>query len=639
MGSPAAAKISGTVVSNITGVDPGLQPLTDNGGLTETQAIDSSSAAADAGDDSAAPTDDQRGVPRLGVSDISAYEYNPFVVLNTNDSGPGSLRQAIIANNDSAGGNTITFQIGAPGSTQTIQPFADSSGVSLPVIVKPVTLDGWSQGGPGYSGQPLIQLDGSFTTRPSDGGVSNPVPGSFGLDISSDGVVVRGFAIDDYPSGAGGGFGIGVFAVGNNANIWIYGNDIGTDPTGLIAAGNGGGGIWIGPNVNGVLIGSNADGVNDAAEANVIAGNGGAGVLIQGSDNTIYGNFIGVGADGMTPLGNAGPGIVVEGSGNVIGGVAAGQSNIIAFNSTDGVTVASGFGNTIRGNTMFGNGGMGIDIGLQANNDQLAPTFAGNVYDSGLLSLTFEVPSSIIDSAYPLTIDFYLADSTGSQGVTLIGSAVYTAADAQLFDTVTLSPPVPLTYADQIVATATDAKGNTSQFSAALAVNAPPVLTLPGPDITYTQYQAPATLDATATVTDADGRPFNGGTLTVDIPQGAAAEDQLSIAAVGGDSVDASSGVVFFGKAAFGVISGNTGGSAPLIITLNSNASADAVQALVRSIGFSTTSFSMTQRTVQFVLTDGAGGTSNAVTKLVSVTLTACLQILRWTQAGAASIG
>ena len=205
------AAISGTLTGNITGVDPGLQPLANNGGLTQTMLIGPTSPAVNAGDDSAAPADDQRGLPRLGVSDIGAFEYNPFVVTNTNDSGPGSLRQAIIANNDTAsGGNTITFQIGAPGSTQTIEPLADSSGVSLPIIIRPVTIDGWSQGGAGYTGKPLIELDGSLTTP--GGGQSNMPAGSFGFNIETDNVVIRGFAIDNYGAGLGGGFGIGVFA-------------------------------------------------------------------------------------------------------------------------------------------------------------------------------------------------------------------------------------------------------------------------------------------------------------------------------------------------------------------------------------------------------------------------------------------
>ena len=36
-----------------------------------------------------------------------------FTVTNTNDSGPGSLRQAILDANASAGADTITFAIGA----------------------------------------------------------------------------------------------------------------------------------------------------------------------------------------------------------------------------------------------------------------------------------------------------------------------------------------------------------------------------------------------------------------------------------------------------------------------------------------------------------------------------------------------
>ncbi len=568
------ASITGTLTGNITGVDPGLQPLADNGGLTQTMAIDATSAAVNAGDDSAAPTDDQRGIPRLGTSDIGAYEFNPFVVTNTNASGPGSLYQAIIANNASSGGNTITFQIGAAGNSQTIEPLADGNDDSLPTILEPLTIDGWSQGGPGYSGQPLIDLDG--TLGESEGGSE---AGSFGFDIESDNVVIRGFDIDNFGNGIGGGFGIGVFAVGSNANIWIYGNDIGTDSTGLVAAGNGQGGIRIGTGVGGVLIGSNTSTGNPADQANVIAGNGGIGILVQGNGNTIYGNFIGVGADGATPLGNAGPGIYVEGSNNVLGGIAAGQANIIAFNTGDGVESPSGSGNTIRGNSIFGNGGLGIDLGSHGNLGLQAPVFTGNVYVSPSLSMTFETPAAI-DAAYPLTTDFYLADSSGSQGETYLGSVVYTAADADTLQAVTFTPAIALTYTDQIVATTTDAKGNTSEFSAPVTVNAPPVLTLPGPAVDCTQYQSPVVLDATATVTDADGRPLDGGTLTVDIPQGAAIGDQLSIAAVGGISADASAGVVYCGEEAIGTFSGGTDGSTPLVIALNSNASADIVQSL-----------------------------------------------------------
>src|SRR5262249_604641 len=73
-------------------------------------------------------------------------------VTNTNDSGPGSLRQAIL-NADAATGTTpivITFAI--PGSgVQIITPLS-----ALPTVTEPVVINGWSQGGPGYSGAPLL---------------------------------------------------------------------------------------------------------------------------------------------------------------------------------------------------------------------------------------------------------------------------------------------------------------------------------------------------------------------------------------------------------------------------------------------------------------------------------------------------
>src|SRR5688572_29769576 len=75
-----------------------------------------------------------------------------FSVTNTNNSGAGSLRQAIIDANASGAIDTINFSIGS-GAQQIIPTSA------MPVIVNPVIIDGTSQ--PGFSNSPLIELSGN----------------------------------------------------------------------------------------------------------------------------------------------------------------------------------------------------------------------------------------------------------------------------------------------------------------------------------------------------------------------------------------------------------------------------------------------------------------------------------------------
>jgi predicted outer membrane repeat protein len=99
-------------VAFLTG-DPNLGPLQNNGGSTLTHLLRKPSPAINSGDNTNAPTFDQRGpgFPRVleNLIDLGAAEYSPpcaITVTNTNDSGPNSLRQALV---DVCDGGTVDF--------------------------------------------------------------------------------------------------------------------------------------------------------------------------------------------------------------------------------------------------------------------------------------------------------------------------------------------------------------------------------------------------------------------------------------------------------------------------------------------------------------------------------------------------
>src|SRR5262249_26924265 len=142
---------------------------------------------------------------------------------------------------------TIDFGIGSTGSKQTIV----LNGV-LPVVTRShVFIDGWSQGGAGYFGSPLVDISG--------GVVSNGHrPG-----IEASGCTVRGLAVHNSgdPRNKLDGIGIRLLAipgVNSCADNWIYACYVGTDDTGKVAQGNGQIGIWIGPDVTGTNVGYKA---------------------------------------------------------------------------------------------------------------------------------------------------------------------------------------------------------------------------------------------------------------------------------------------------------------------------------------------------------------------------------------------
>ena len=82
-----------------------------------------------------------------------------FTVTDTADTGPKTLRQAIQLANTNPNPDTIVFNISGNGvkKISLLSP--------LFPVKYPVTIDGWSQGGAGYSGPPLIEIDGGALTE------------------------------------------------------------------------------------------------------------------------------------------------------------------------------------------------------------------------------------------------------------------------------------------------------------------------------------------------------------------------------------------------------------------------------------------------------------------------------------------
>jgi hypothetical protein len=326
----------------------------------------------------------------------SAAAQGTLIVTNTNDSGAGSLRQAILDSNATVGTQTITFNIPG-GGVRSIAPTS-----ILPAFNDPVVVDGYTQPGssvntltdgsnavllvelvgPGANGSGLQLRGGNSTVRglvinrfnnaPAisiNTGNNNRVEGCFlGTDANGTAKFTdqsrEGVSINNSTGNFIGGTtpaarnvvsghrlnGINIFGTGAGNNV-VQGNLIGLDRTGAAALGNGQNGISI-SGFTGNLIGGST-----AAARNVISSNN-TGLQIFSGSNTVQGNYIGTDATGMTDLGNDGTGLFMQGAAN---------------NLVGGITAAPG---QAPGNVISGNGGSGVDM-----NGNIAPghTFQGNL--------------------------------------------------------------------------------------------------------------------------------------------------------------------------------------------------------------------------------------------------------------------
>lgn len=351
-----------------------------------------------------------------------------LAVVNTNDSGAGSLRQALLTVNSTPASSNPVVRFDIPGAG--VRVISPAAGSPLPVIIEPVNIDGFTQPGSsanslsnGNNAVWLIRLDGNSTGSGADGlrflASSNMVRGLMITRFTSDGIeltngrnnVIVGncLGLDELATDQGNAAD-GVFVnnsmgnriggaapadrniiSGNNnngielsgpssSNNIIIGNYIGPDPGGTLDRRNSGNGIFV-SGAPGTIIGGVAPG-----ERNLISRNQGDGVELNGltaTNTLIVGNFIGTDVTGTTGLGNLGAGILITSSArfNTVGAINSEAGNVIAFNGSDGVNVLTGTNNAIRGNNIFSNTALGIDL----STDGVTPNDPGDADGGGNL--------------------------------------------------------------------------------------------------------------------------------------------------------------------------------------------------------------------------------------------------------------
>jgi uncharacterized repeat protein (TIGR01451 family)/CSLREA domain-containing protein len=501
-----------------------------------------------------------------------------FTVNSAADPGTGgcnatecTLREAITAANNNVGVDIINFAIPGTG-VKTINLTS-----ALPTITGPVTIDGYTQPGASPNTLPdgnnavlLIELNGAgagatanglvltgtgSTVRglvinrfgqsgvviTGNGATNNTIAGNYigtkanGTEVlgnARSGVLVANAAGNTVGGTASGARnvisanGVGVVIIGaSSGNNLVQGNYIGTDATGTADLGNTLEGVSVLDAPNNT-IGGTAGGAR-----NVISGNNASGVLIAGSgasSNLVQGNYIGTDKNGTADLGNGLRGVsVLDAPNNTIGGTAGGAPNVVAFNDGDGVRVDgnNGTGNAILSNSIFSNGGLGINLGNDAvtPNDNMDPDTGPNTLQN------YPVLSSVSRSGGTTTVigtfnstpnttfilQFFSSpepDPSGfGEGRTYLGQmSVATDGNGN-------APPftftTPNASAGQFVtATATNPTNNTSEFSRAVEVN-----TVPTAD-----SQSVTTDEDTAKTITLRGSDADGDDLTFEIVSGPA---------------------------------------------------------------------------------------------------------------------
>jgi hypothetical protein len=312
----------------------------------------------------------------------------------------------------------------------------------------------------------------------------------------------NGILVEDAPNNQIGEPGHGnVISGSTNAGIYLQGAGAHDNTIAANFIGTNTGGDAAVPNDVGIeLEGAPNNTIGQPGARNVISGNAFLGVYITtagASGNTVQSNYIGVGANGSSPLGNGFTGLLIgEAADNLIGGEGAG--NVIAKNLSYGVSVSGSpaVRNTISQNSIYDNplgaidldpqgpdGIDSLDVDTGANNGQNKPQILSA--SSGSTHLRTIVQSN---PNTHFTLEFFYGpqcaiDGFYEGGKTFIGSALVTSDDegVAIIDT---DFDVTAPEGSWITATQTHEDGSTSEFSNCIAVVYTPPTPTPIPTAT-----------------------------------------------------------------------------------------------------------------------------------------------------------
>lgn len=385
---------------------------------------------------------------QVKVTTATVFDVTSLANTNTGTGTSGTLYYCISQANQTTGPHSINFSIAGTININT-------NAATLPVLTKQIAINATTA--PGYNSLPVVVLDGTG------------LGGGNGIEITAAGCELYGLEIAHFP-------GRGIYIHGNNAGNFIFGsagkgnvirdnnyygisidaadngviayNKVGTDATGSNCAGN---------NYDGLDFQNAAD--YNQVLFNHISCNGYNGIQIGGSSyNIIKSNIIG-------PLnndcqGNLYRGVDIEDGShyNQVGGNDPSEFNKIAGNLYWGIEVKnSSSNNLISGNSYLCNDYGAISLDNYGNNNIAAPVIqtANTTTISGLASANATVEIFKSQDTYPTQC----TNTAPNQGADFIASTLANGSGVW-----SLSG----NFGGKIVATATDAAGNTSEFSSSI---------------------------------------------------------------------------------------------------------------------------------------------------------------------------